>query len=63
MRIGLCTFTRMGFVKMKSGVNIDCNYIVRVNKLMENLELPRPSKKITDVDGTRLPLIMVECEV
>lgn len=53
----------MGVIKMKSGVNIDCNYIVRVSKLMENLELPRPSKRITDVDGKRLPIILVECEV
>ena len=48
---------------MKSGVNIDCKYIIRVNKLMENLELPRPAKKLLDSDGSKLPLILVECEV
>lgn len=47
---------------MKSNV-IDCNYIVRVSKLMRNVELPRPTKRLVDSDGTRLPLIMVECEV
>lgn len=45
---------------MKSNVNIDCNYIVRVSKLMKTAELPRPTKRLVDVDGTRLPLIMVE---
>ena len=48
---------------MKSNINIDCNYIVRVSKLMQNAELPRPTKRLVDVDGTRLPLIMVETEV
>ncbi len=47
---------------MKSGVNIDCKYIIRVNKLMENLELPRPAKKLLDSDGTQLPLITITCE-
>ena len=48
---------------MRSGVNIDCRYIVRVSKLMENLELPRPNKKLLDNDGSSLPLILMECEV
>ena len=42
---------------MKSGVNIDCNYMVRVKKLMENVDLPRPrlrrpNRKLLDSDGT-----------
>ena len=45
------------------GYTIDCKYIVRVSKLMENLELPRPNKKLLDSDGSKLPLILVECEV
>ena len=53
----------MGLVKMKSGVNIDCTYIVRVKKLMEDIDLPRPTKKLMDSEGTRLELITVECEV
>ena len=47
---------------MKSGVNIDCNYIIRVSKLMRIAELPRPSKKLIDSDGTILPLITVVTE-
>ena len=52
-----------GLDKMKSGVNIDCNYIIRVSKLMNDIELPRPTKKLFDIDGTELPVIMVETEV
>ena len=48
---------------MKSGVNIDCKYIIRVSKLMKIVELPRPSKRLLDSDGTPLPLITVECEI
>jgi hypothetical protein len=48
---------------MKSGVNIDCNYIIRVSKLMKIAELPRPTKKLLDSDGSVLPLILVETEV
>jgi hypothetical protein len=47
---------------MRSGTNIDCKYIIRVSKLMKMAELPRPSKRLLDSDGTRLPLITVECE-
>lgn len=47
---------------MKSGVNIDCNYIIRVSKLMRIAGLPRPSKKLIDSDGTILPLITVVTE-
>ena len=47
---------------MRSGVNIDCKYIIRVSKLMEMTRLPRPSKKLIDSDGSILPLITVECE-
>ena len=48
---------------MKSGVNIDCNYMVRVKKLMENVDLPRPrlrrpNRKLLDSDGSQLPLIL-----
>ena len=44
---------------MKSGVNIDCKYIIRVSKLMEIASLPRPRKKLHDTDGTKLPLILL----
>jgi hypothetical protein len=47
---------------MRSGTNIDCKYIIRVSKLMKMAELPRPSKRLLDIDGTRLPLITLECE-
>ena len=47
---------------MKSGVNIDCRYVVRVKDLMKAAELPRPSKRLLDYDGTRLPLITITCE-
>ena len=47
---------------MKSGVNIDCKYIIRVSKLMKTAELPRPTKKLLDSDGSRLPLVLVETE-
>lgn len=46
---------------MKSGVNIDCKYIIRVKDLMD-VKLPRPSKRLLDCDGTRLPLITITCE-
>ena len=54
---------------MRSGVNIDCNYIVRVKKVMEYTNLPaprlrKPARKIlTDNDGSILPLISLECQV
>ena len=44
------------------GYTIDCNYIVRVKDLMKAAELPRPSKRLLDYDGTRLPLITITCE-
>ena len=47
---------------MKSGVNIDCKYVIRVSKLMKMAELPRPTKRLIDSDGSILPLILVECE-
>lgn len=53
---------------MKSGVNIDCNYMVPVRKIMEYSELPsprlrRPKRRILkDIDGSILPLITVTCE-
>ena len=48
---------------MRKGYTIDCKYIIRVKKLMEEEDLPRPTRRLTDVDGTRLELITVECEV
>ena len=48
---------------MKSGVNIDCRYVIRVKDLMRIAELPRPRKRLLDSDGTVLPLILVECSV
>ena len=49
---------------MKSGVNIDCNYVIRVSKLMKIMRLPRPRKKVfLRGDGEIIPIIMVECEV
>lgn len=54
---------------MRSGVNIDCKYVVRMKKVMEIEELPyprrrltRPDKKLFDCDGSILPLITVSCE-
>ena len=60
--IGVCVWCNKGVHKMKSGVNIDCRYVIRVSKLMKIAELPRPTKKIVDCDGSRLPLILVETE-
>ena len=60
--IGVCVWCNKGVHKMKSGVNIDCRYVIRVSKLMKIVKLPRPTKKIVDCDGSRLPLIMVETE-
>ena len=57
-----CVYSREVKVKMKSGVNIDCNYIIRVSKLMRIAELPRPNRKLIDSDGTILPLITVVTE-
>jgi hypothetical protein len=45
---------------MRSGVNIDCNYIIRVKDYMP---LPRPNKRLIDSDGSILPLITVTTEV
>lgn len=61
--VGVCVWCNKGVHKMKSGVNIDCNYIIRVSKLMKMAELPRPTKRLLDCDGSRLPLILVECEL
>ena len=49
---------------MKSGVNIDCNYMVKVKNLMKREGLPfprlrRPNRKLLDVDGSRIPLIVL----
>ena len=50
---------------MKSGVNIDCNYVVRVKNVMRLTTLPEPrlrrptSKILRDVDGSHLPLIIL----
>ena len=60
--IGVCVWCNKGVHKMKSGVNIDCRYVIRVSKLMKIAELPRPTKNIVDCDGSRLPLILVETE-
>lgn len=50
---------------MKSGVNIDCRYVIRVSKLMEIANLPRPRKRQThlELDGEILPIITVSAEV
>lgn len=50
---------------MKSGINVDCKYIIRVSKLMENLELPRPKNKSKFIVNDRefLPIVTVECEI
>lgn len=48
---------------MRSGTNIDCKYIIRVSKLMKMAELPRPSRRLLDSDGSRLPLITITTEV
>ena len=45
------------------GYTIDCNYVVRVKDLMKIAELPRPTRRLLDCDGSRLPLILVECEL
>ena len=42
------------------GYIIDCKYVFRVKDYME---LPRPSRRLLDSDGTRLPLITVTTEV
>lgn len=49
---------------MRSGVNIDCNYMIRVKILMKIMKLPeprlrRPNKKMLDSDGSRIPLIIL----
>ena len=49
---------------MGSGVNIDCNYMIRVKTIMKIISLPeprlrRPNKKILDNDGSRIPLIIL----
>ena len=30
---------------------------------MQTIELPRPSRRLTDIDGQRLPIITVETEI
>lgn len=54
-----------GFIKMGSGVNIDCRYVIRVSKLMEIANLPMPRKRQThlEYDGEMIPIVTVECEV
>lgn len=45
---------------MKSGVNIDCKYLIRVKKIMETVNLPRPTKKKFLIgDGEILQIIKV----
>ena len=61
LNLHLCLTNTKESLKMK-GYTIDCKYIVRVKDLMKIAELPRPTKKLLDSDGTILPLITVECE-
>ena len=54
----------IGFDKMRSGVNIDCNYVINVKQVMKKAYLPRPrlrrpNRKLLDVDGSRIPLIIL----
>ena len=54
---------------MRSGVNIDCRFIINVKKIMEYTNLPSPRlrrptpKALRDSEGTIVPIILVECEV
>ena len=48
---------------MGSGVNIDCRYVIRVKDLMKLAKLPRPTKRIVDEDGNRIPIVTITCEV
>lgn len=43
------------------GYTIDCDYLIRVKDYYK--KLPRPRKKLLDIDGTVLPLISIEVEV
>ena len=44
---------------MQKGYTIDCTYLIEVKRLM----LPRPSKRIIDNDGEKLPIISIEVPV
>jgi hypothetical protein len=42
------------------GYIIDCDYIIQVKEYMP---LPRPTRKLTDIDGSIIPIIHVETEI
>jgi len=56
-------FIKNGHDIMK-GFQIDCNYLIPVCDKMKEAHLPsprlkRPNRKLLDVDGSRLPLIVI----
>lgn len=65
MRIGLCTFTRMGLIKMTLPKFNPKYYINVASKMKENNIYPRPRLKRTVIvnDNEWLPIVTVECEV
>ena len=42
------------------GCIIDGDYLISVRDCMEVLNLPAPRRRLTDNDGTRLPIITVD---
>ena len=53
------TKENQGVKTMQKGYTIDCTYLIEVKRLM----LPRPSKRIIDSDGEKLPIISVESDI
>lgn len=43
--------------------HINYNFIINVAKLMQRHTLPRPSRKLKDIDGTYLPIILVKLDL
>ena len=45
-----------------TGYTVDCDYLISVRDCMERLMLPAPRRRLTDNDGTRLPIITIDTE-
>ena len=47
-------------IVLGTGYTVDCDYLINVRDCMEVLNLPAPRRRLTDNDGTRLPIITVD---
>ena len=49
-------------IVLGTGYTVDCDYLINVKDCMERVFLPAPRRRLTDNDGTRLPIITIDTE-